>query len=122
MRAGIAQGLSIYPCIYREPRCFGMVGVVWIHRRVRKYDRRLLAPIFLNEIVHKFIGNVQRVVADVEEPYFGAEYGCGAGSLFVTHLLYLVERHPFLFPQTLRLSPFAIRQAQYSHFMTARAV
>src|SRR5215471_9395031 len=119
MRAGITQGLSIYACIYRQPRCFGMVGVVWIRGRVREYDRRLLAPIFLDEIVHKFIGNVQRIVADVEEPDFGAEYGSSARSLLVPHLLDLVERHPFSFPQTLRLSSFAIREAQYSHLMTA---
>src|SRR5262249_8571029 len=87
-----------------------------------QHDRRLLAAKFLHEIVNELIRDFQWIITSIKEANLGAKYRGRPDSFPLPYLLDVVQRHAFLLPQPLRLTAFAVRQAQDPHLVTTRAV
>ena len=107
----MAHGLRHHARLLCEMRGAGMVEIIRVLERVGEHEGRIGLAIDVDHAVVMLLGQIERVVAAVEELDLGAEQAGGALGLVLAAGLDLRQRGARLLPGELAFAALAERQA-----------
>ena len=107
----VAHGLRHHAGFLREMRGVGMIEIVGVLERVGEHEGRIGLAIDVDHAVEMLLGELERIVAAIEELDLGAEQGGGAFGLVLAAGLHLFQRRARLLPGELAFAALAERQA-----------